>query len=745
MWWGLLHADRLGERPDLPGPCEGQLPSRLALPAARLGRSLDGSTDSCRQPRRGSKRDDDYNCARPCRDTRTGGHPGLEEYEQGQLATMTLESPEAGNIDVTWTAPSLPTDQTPSAYNVNWAKDQEPYPDSAASTGYVEVTGSPHTLTGLESGQTYRVRVRARYPRGSNNARNGPWTELEIVSATSEITGTVTNREARNDQEQLETASQNSVSTRELSTQAAAITHDSLDFATYITRVWVLSQHNLVELSWRRPTQNVSYRIWRAPAGEAVYTVLAEGNDVTTIAQPAKSGSRFYYTDKTVTATTSYKYAIQVLDLDSDDYSAPYEALASTTEWIAPRTTTLSVAVPRNEHGDYLLGVGEKVRATVDTATASDNFILILRAGEAYRVELYAPFVNEGGHYRISLGSITQVANGQTMQNESNGYRPPTEDRQVFWNGNVLKSSSGEQLSYVFHAPAAGEYRIHVRTDYGPTQYEFKVSRIPDQPDIPSFRTTYALATNGGSTLGHHASVVGNIGIDDQDWFAVKLEGAKSYRISLAAGDLGWQGLSNPRFAAMAGPDGVQVQPSFSGGRVDRFMLNVPRDEGGYYHLGVSGASASDRGLYVFNIVEEDFPINPDAPIVDVGQQIIGMLEAESDVDWVGANLQAGRTYRITVSGSNGDIDGRLFARFISLGSGVCNTNGQLITLSGTNAFTMETAANHGGNVHYITGLVASASWKVATSGRYFFEIKKGTGRGWIHGAYYFQITDITP
>ena len=291
----------------------------------------------------------------------------------------------------------LPTDQTPSAYHVNWAIDEEPYPDSAASSGYVEVTGSPHTLTGLGSGQTYRVRVRAHYPQGSNNAWNGPWTELEIVSATAELTGTITSSGARNTPELLETATQNSVSTRALSTQAAAITHDSLDFATYITRVWVISQHNLVQLSWKRPTQNVSYRIWRAPAGEAVYTVLAEGDDVTTIAQPAKSSSRFYYTDKTVTAATSYKYAIQVLDLDTEDYSAPYEALASTTEWIPPRTTTLQpVALPTNEHGDYLVGVGQKARALIYAETATTNYVLTLEAGEAYRVELYDPFCLRG-------------------------------------------------------------------------------------------------------------------------------------------------------------------------------------------------------------------------------------------------------------------------------------------------------------------------------------------------------------
>ena len=121
------------------------------------------------------------------------------------------------------------------------------------------------------------------------------------------------------------------------------------------------------------------------------------------------------------------------------------------------------------------------------------------------------------------------------------------------------------------------------------------------------------------------------------------------------------------------------------------------------------------------------------------------MLEAESDVDWIGANLQAGRTYNIIVLGSSGDIGGRVFARFIGLGSSVRNSNGQVINLSAPNHFSRESFISPDGNVHLLTGKRASAKWKVASSGLYFFEIKKGGGRGMNHGSYYFQITDITP
>ena len=708
------------------------------------------------------------------------------KYQQGQLATMRLESPEAGNIEASWTAPPLPAGQAPSAYHVNWAKRRDPYPDSNAPTGYVEVAGASHTLTGVESGQTYRVRVRAGYQQGLHTAWSGPWTELEIVSAIPELTAPPTIIDASDAPGQLETASQNSASTRELSTQATAIAHDSVAVGDYISRVWVISQHNLVQFSWTRPTQTVQYRIWRAPAGDAAYTRLAEGSDVTASLQPKNPlGSRFYFTDTTVTAATNYKYAIQVLE--NGNYSTPYEALASTTEWLPPRTrTTAPVRVPKNAEGDYLVEVGEKIKVFIPESTSAENFIVTLEAGEAYRVELNDIVAQGtgGGHthelvsrgspafagpvesvnnenftgssldhthfdsYHMSLSSITQVANGRTISYESQDYRPPTDmNWQVFWDGNRFKAwGDPAQIAHVFHAPAAGDYRVQISTDVAPALYALKVSKIGDHPDVPSFRSRHQLFTHGRSNWGHSTSVLGNIGVDDKDWFAVKLEAGKTYRIALAAGgDLEWQGLSNPRLFAMAGPDGVQVQPSYEGASRDRFRLKVPRDEGGYYHFGVSGASASDRGLYVFSLAEDDFPTNPSGPVVAVGQQIIGMIETESDKDWIGVDLTAGRNYRIKAYGSYGDIGGRSFTILISVELKVYNNNGQSVNLG--NRLSRDTYSSPGGDIGYLIGRIDSFRWtNVATSGRYFFQIQRRDGGGSKDlGAYYFQVTDIGP
>ena len=108
------------------------------------------------------------------------------------------------------------------------------------------------------------------------------------------------------------------------------------------------------------------------------------------------------------------------------------------------------------------------------------------------------------------------------------------------------------------------------------------------------------------------------------NWRPARRTGSPSLRAAI------WSGRDCPTLACTPWPDltACKSQPSYQGGSRDRFRLKVPRDEGGYYHFGVSGASASDRGLYVFSIAEDDFPTNPSAPVVAVGQQIIGMIES---------------------------------------------------------------------------------------------------------------------
>ena len=691
-----------------------------------------------------------------------------ETYQSGQLATMRLASPTAGSIDASWTAPTTPTYQTPTTYELNWAKDQETYPTSTAASGFIQVAGTSYSITGVEHGETYRVRARAVYAQIPATAWNGPWTELEIISSTAELTNTITTLVPVTEDEP-ESAAQSSAPTRPLSAQAQTIPNDGAGFQTYTSRIWVVSQHDAVQLSWKRPTASVGYRIWRAPAGDSAYTQLIEISDPSSISQPSGGlGSRFYYSDTTVAAATEYKYAVQVLD--SGAYSAPYEALASTTQWLPTRDTQTAVEqpIPTNDDGDFLLDVGDRVKATVFQTTETTNYVLTLQAGEAYRIELYDLFARDGGHEHeisdagnagpiqtesdandatpththgthIKLQSIVQVSSDDSVPFEDRDFRTlHSADWPVFWNTNLLESCCfSEDLSYVSHAPSAEEYKVRVRTDYGPVRYEIRVAKLGDQPDIPSYRQRQSFQTRGSTTWGHSAATIGNIGVDDKDWFNAKLEPTKTYRITLAVGnDLDWQELSNVRFFSMAGPDGVQVRPPYDGAVRDRFRFAVPHDEGGYYHFGVSGASASDRGLYVISIVEADFPTNPNALVIAIGQQIIGMIESSNDRDWIGAHLTAGQKYRATASSSYGNINGRTFAIAIDLKAAVYNQDGT--RLSPGDAFSMDP----GDDLN--TGRVASATYTANASGLHFFEVIQSDRTGRTRGAYYFTITEVS-
>jgi hypothetical protein len=88
------------------------------------------------------------------------------------IGTTSLADSE---LSVLWFAPS----QAPTDYQVNWAKAAAEYPALDGSVGVITQTATSLTLTGLNEGVEYQVRVRPRYYDGSyaDNPQNGPWKE----------------------------------------------------------------------------------------------------------------------------------------------------------------------------------------------------------------------------------------------------------------------------------------------------------------------------------------------------------------------------------------------------------------------------------------------------------------------------------------------------------------------------------------------------------------------------------------
>ena len=91
------------------------------------------------------------------------------------IAAVTLAINQPGELQASWDVPS----ETPHDYRISWAKVGESFPSWRDDHGNAYPTSPSYTITGLDEGVRYKVKVRARY-----NGSAGDWTEpFEVVVA----------------------------------------------------------------------------------------------------------------------------------------------------------------------------------------------------------------------------------------------------------------------------------------------------------------------------------------------------------------------------------------------------------------------------------------------------------------------------------------------------------------------------------------------------------------------------------
>ena len=99
------------------------------------------------------------------------------------IAGLTLSSGEPGILTVTWNA----ADPPPGDYRVNWANADEEFPSRQESDGNAFPTSTSYTISNLEPGVEYKVRVRARYFDGNGNrVSSGPWSASPSLTVSRE-------------------------------------------------------------------------------------------------------------------------------------------------------------------------------------------------------------------------------------------------------------------------------------------------------------------------------------------------------------------------------------------------------------------------------------------------------------------------------------------------------------------------------------------------------------------------------
>ena len=107
---------------------------------------------------------------------------GGTNAEPREITWLALESTSPGTIYIFWNVPA----EVPRDYRVSWALLGEPYLTWTDLYGNAFPTDSSYTISDLEEGQTYKVKVRARYDQGGS----GAWSdEITIAAARSSPEG----------------------------------------------------------------------------------------------------------------------------------------------------------------------------------------------------------------------------------------------------------------------------------------------------------------------------------------------------------------------------------------------------------------------------------------------------------------------------------------------------------------------------------------------------------------------------
>ena len=306
-----------------------------------------------------------------------------------EITGVTVTSLNPGELVITWDAPS----RAPGDYRVTWKKSDGKWPSyknaNTALGGNAFPTGTSHTVSDLEEGTEYSVRVRARYHDGGGNiTESGPWSDPPVgltiaglpakptglsaspshdtvlLSWTDPGDGTVTGYQVLRGPDAANLA----VLTADTGSAASRYTDDTVEAqTTYVyaikarnahglgpqsdtvsattpaapvlpakpTGLSTSPSHNSVDLSWTDPGDSsiTSYQVLRGPDKDNL-AVLVDNT----------GNSSLSYTDSTVAAETSYVYAIKARNSDG---LSPESDPVSTTTPAAPVEAPAAEQLPR--------------------------------------------------------------------------------------------------------------------------------------------------------------------------------------------------------------------------------------------------------------------------------------------------------------------------------------------------------------------------------------------------------------
>ena len=292
-----------------------------------------------------------------------------------EITGVTVTSPNPGELSISWDTPS----DAPDDYRVTWKKSSGKWAsfknENTVDGGNAFPTSTSHSVTGMEEGTAYKVRVRARYHDGNGNVqKNGPW------SAAREVTVSATPPPKKGD-EQGEGDSNEGRSTNPPAKPTGLLTGAS---------------HDNVLLFWTNPNDDdiTGYQILRGlDAANLAVLVNDTGNKNTS------------YTDDTVAAETTYVYVIRARN--ANGLSPESDTASVTTLAPPPEEEEEETALSTDQTGILILTEGTARELRFEQHEDVDQFNFTLTAGTTYRlsIQMIWPGSNSASVSILALGS----------------------------------------------------------------------------------------------------------------------------------------------------------------------------------------------------------------------------------------------------------------------------------------------------------------------------------------------------
>jgi len=325
------------------------------------------------------------------------------------------------------------------------------------------------------------------------------------------------------------------------------------------------------------------------------------------------------------TAPSSGRYFLSAgaYSVNTGDYALSLTDLGGSDDFTDTISTSGTVAVGGHATGD------------LETPHDHDWFRVDLVAGREYQIEVRGHATGDGTlpdpylrGIHSSDGTLLATStndDGGTGLNSLLSFTPTT-------SGTFFVAAGG-------YSSSVGTYTVAVQ-DLGTTD---------DHPDT--------VDTSG--TVAVDGSVIGTLEeANDNDWFRVELFAGREYIIDLKGAPTSDGTLSDPYLRGIHSSDGTLLTSSSNddGGTGLNSQLTFTPDADGVYFI-AAGGYASSTGTYTLAVADNGSSDDFSADISTTGSIpasgiTTGAIEEAGDNDWFGADLIAGHTYRVALTGS---------------------------------------------------------------------------------------------